>query len=251
MTAPALELSGVHKRLGRSAIIRGVDLTVARGERHALIGPNGAGKSTLFELISGRLAPSAGRIRLNGRDIAGLPPERVRRLGLARSFQITSIFPALTVFENLRAALLQPRGWGHAFWAWPGRSAALTDEVMALLDRLGLAHRRDVPAGQLAYAEQRALDIGLAVAGDAPVVLLDEPTAGMSRAETARMVALIRDLTAGRSLLVVEHDMGVVFDLAERISVLVAGRVIASGPPDVVRADAEVQRAYLGALADA
>ena len=250
MTA-ALQVSGLEKAFGPTKIIRGVELTVAKGERHAVIGPNGAGKSTLFHLISGRIPSDGGTIRLHGRDITGLPPHAIFNMGLARSFQVTSLFPHLSVFENLRAGAMRAEGCGHAFWRALDGFGALrhrTEEVLALL---GLERRRNVMAGALAYADQRALEIGVTIAGGAETILLDEPTAGMSRAETERAVMLIRRVSEGRTLVMIEHDLGVVFDLADTISVLAEGRVIASGPPDAVRGDPLVRTAYLGAAAEA
>jgi branched-chain amino acid transport system ATP-binding protein len=241
----------VHKSFGATAIIRGVTLDIAAGERHAIIGPNGAGKSTLFHLITGRLAPDRGRVVFEGSDITALPPHAIVRRGLARSFQVTSLFARLSVFENLRCAAMRDAGCGHAFWRGIAGYRRLTARVEAMLDLLDLGRRRDVAAGALAYAEQRALEIGLALVGGARMILLDEPTAGMSRAETERAVALLRRACAGRTLVLIEHDLGVVFDLADRISVLADGRVIASGPPDAVRGDAAVRAAYLGSAAEA
>ncbi|MGI9488944.1 MAG: ABC transporter ATP-binding protein [Geminicoccaceae bacterium] len=249
MTAPALSLSQVKKNFGMTEIIQGVDLDIQTGERHAIIGPNGAGKSTLFHLIGGKLDVTAGRIGLHGADITGRTPYEISRMGLSRSFQVTNIFPRLSVFENVRCALLWTRGYRYSFWHLVDRQTGLNDEADAVLLDIGLAARRDVPAGILTYAEQRALEIAITVAGGAGVVMLDEPTAGMSHAETADMVDLIRRVTEGRTLVMVEHDMGVVFDLADRISVLVYGRIIASGSPEAIRANAEVQEAYLGGVA--
>ncbi len=249
-TVHALELAGVRKSFGRTEIIRGIDLAIPHGERHAIIGPNGAGKSTLFNLISGRFGVSAGTIRLDGQDITNRKPYEINRRGLARSFQITNIFHRLSVFENLRCAVLWSLGHRYAFWKNLNK---LTDaEVRAeeLLLRVGLKRRRDTPAGLLTYAEQRALEIGITIAGGAPVVLLDEPTAGMSRAESRRAVELIREVTHGRTLVMVEHDMSVVFGLADRISVVVYGQVIATGAPAEIRANAAVKEAYLGQHAE-
>jgi len=247
MTPPALELRGLHHAYGATEVLRGASLQVRPGERVALIGPNGAGKSTLFNLASGRHAPTRGEILLHGRRIDGLAPHRIHRLGLARSFQVSSVFARLSAFENLRCALLAARDDGLAFWRRVSRQAEVNGRALALLARLGLADRRDTPAADLAYAEQRALELGLALASGAATLLLDEPTAGMNRSESARCVALIRELTAGRSLLIVEHDMGVVFELADRVAVLVRGEVIAFDTPAAVRADPRVQAAYLGA----
>ncbi|GAC1341156.1 MAG: hypothetical protein NVSMB18_12720 [Acetobacteraceae bacterium] len=247
---PRLSVTALHKAFGPTQIIRGVDLAVTTGERHAIIGPNGAGKSSLFHLISGRLRPDSGQVLLDGDDITALPPHAIFNRGLARSFQVTSLFPRLSVFENLRAGAMRASGCGLAFWRRLDGYRTLRDRAEELLMQLGLERRRDVPAGNLAYAEQRALEIGVTIAGGAPVILLDEPTAGMSRAETERAVALIRRVTDGRTLVMIEHDLGVVFDLADTISVLADGRVIASGPPNAVRGDKAVRAAYLGAAAD-
>ena len=245
MTA-ALQLADVRKRFGRTEIIRGVSLTVETGERHAIIGPNGAGKSTLFNLISGRFHADSGAILLDGQPITRRRPYEINRMGLARSFQITNIFPRLSVFENLRCAVLWSLGYRYSFWHNLNKLADAEAAAEQLLERIGLKRRRNVAAGLLTYAEQRALEIGITIAGGARVILLDEPTAGMSRSETARAVDLIREVTQGRTLLMVEHDMSVVFGLADRISVLVYGEVIASGPPEQIRADARVKEAYLG-----
>jgi branched-chain amino acid transport system ATP-binding protein len=246
MSTFALELRDVSKHFGKTQIIRGVNLEVAKGERHALIGPNGAGKSTLFNLISGRFPVSSGEILLHDRLISNKAPHEIHRMGLARSFQITNIFPSLSVFENVRCAVLGTNPARYSLWGRVGRRAALSAQVGEILAKIRLTHRADEPAALLPYAEQRALEIGLAIASEADVILLDEPTAGMSLQETRAVVTLIREVTVGRTLLMVEHDMGVVFDLADRISVLVYGEVIASGDPESVRADAKVQEAYLG-----
>lgn len=244
--AVALELVELRKNFGRSEIIRGVSLTIAAGERHAIIGPNGAGKSTLFNLVSGRFGASSGRILLGGRDITGLPPFRINRLGLARSFQITNLFHRLSAFENLRCAALWSLGHGMAFWKRLSRLTDADERASEVLERIGLQRRRDVPAGLLTYAEQRALEIGVTIAGGAGVVLLDEPTAGMSRAESRHAVELIAEVTRGRTLVMVEHDMSVVFGLADRISVLVYGQLIATGTPAEIRSNPAVREAYLG-----
>ncbi|MFC3118082.1 ABC transporter ATP-binding protein [Jhaorihella thermophila] len=249
--APALELAGLRKSFGKTEIIRGVDLTIARGERHAIIGPNGAGKSTLFNLITGRYVPTSGSVYLNGQDVSGLAPYKINRLGLSRSFQITNIFPRMTVFENVRCSLLWSKGYRYSFWHMVGRSRDLTEATDAILEQINLTARRDLPAGVLSYAEQRALEIGITMAGGANVIMLDEPTAGMSHSETEYIVNLIRDVTEGKTLVMVEHDMSVVFGLADRISVLVYGEIIATGTPEEVRADPRVQEAYLGAALEA
>ena len=243
---PMLHLQDVHKRFGATPIIRGVTLSVARGERHAIIGPNGAGKSTLFNLVSGRVAPTTGTIRLDGADITGERPYRIARRGLARSFQVTHIFPRLTVRENVRCAVLWALGYRYSFLRSIDRLKDANERADETLEQIGLASRRDVPAGVLAYAEQRALEIGITIAGGARVILLDEPTAGMSRPETERAVELIRTVSRDRTLIMVEHDMGVVFGLADRISVLVYGEIVASDTPERIRANASVRAAYLG-----
>jgi branched-chain amino acid transport system ATP-binding protein len=244
----ALELRDVHKRFGKTEIIRGATLAVNAGERVALIGPNGAGKSTLFNLVSGRFAPSSGEILLDGRRIDGLAPHRINRLGLARSFQVSNLFTHLSVFENLRCAVLWSLGYRYAFWRFLSGLRDANERAEEVMAMLRLERRRDVLAVNLTYAEQRALEIGLTIAGGADVLLLDEPTAGMSQSETQRFLQLIREVTVGRTLLTVEHDMGVVFGLADRIAVLVYGEVIAFDTPAAVRADPRVQEAYLGAL---
>ena len=242
----ALKLVDVHKSFGSSKIINGVSLEIPKGERHAIIGPNGAGKSTLFNLISGFYEVSAGYIELNGRVITGLPPHRINRRGLSRSFQVTNIFPKMTVFENIRCALLWPMGYRYSFWHMCDRLKKINRKSEEILEKINLADRRHIPAAMLAYAEQRALEIGITIAGNTDVILLDEPTAGMSMSETERAVELIRNVTEGKTLLVVEHDMSVVFDLADRISVLVYGEIIATDSPDNIRNNPEVQEAYLG-----
>jgi branched-chain amino acid transport system ATP-binding protein len=249
MSAPALHLRDVRKNFGATEIIRGVTLDIAAGERHALIGPNGAGKTTLFNLISGRFALTAGEVRLGDTRLDTLAPHRINRLGLSRSFQITSIFHRLSVFENLRCSLLWSRGYRYSFWRALARQSALNEAAERLLEEINLAGRRDVQAGLLSYAEQRALEVGMTVGGGATAILLDEPTAGMSNTETEYAIALIRRVTEGKTLLMVEHDMRVVFDLADTITVLVYGQVIASGPPAEIRASRAVREAYLGAAA--
>jgi len=246
MTSPALQLSDVRKSFGRTSIINGVNLAIATGERHAIIGPNGAGKSTLFNLISGRFPVSSGRIDLHGEDITGLEPHLINRKGLSRSFQITNIFPRLSVYENLRCAVLWSLGYKYSFWHRIGALKEVRGRTDEIVERIGMATRRDRPAGVLTYAEQRALEIGVTIAGGADVILLDEPTAGMSRSETGEAVELIRNVTEGKTLVMVEHDMSVIFDLADRISVLVYGEVIASGTPQEIRGNKLVQEAYLG-----
>ncbi|MEM7545915.1 MAG: ABC transporter ATP-binding protein [Pseudomonadota bacterium] len=250
MTA-ALDISGLRKSFGKTEIIRGVDLSIGKGEIHAVIGPNGAGKSTLFNLITGRFPKSEGSIKLHGQDLDGLAPYEINRLGLSRSFQITNIFPNMTVFENVRCSLLWSMGYKYSFWNMVSRSRALTEGADAILEQINLTARRDLPAGVLSYAEQRALEIGITIAGGADVIMLDEPTAGMSHSETDYIIDLIRTVMKGKTLVMVEHDMGVVFGLADQISVLVYGEIIATGQPEAVRGDPKVQEAYLGAALEA
>ncbi|MBX3631905.1 MAG: ABC transporter ATP-binding protein [Acidovorax sp. SCN 68-22] len=248
----ALELRALRKSFGKTEIIRGVDLAVRAGERVAIIGPNGAGKSTLFNLISGRFAPTSGEVLLHGTRVEGKKPFEINRMGLSRSFQITNIFPKLSVFENLRCGVLWSMGYRYSFWRFLSRLDDANDRAQQLMEMIKLDKKRDVLAVNLTYAEQRALEIGITIAGGASVILLDEPTAGMSVSETTRFIHLIKEVTEGRTLLTVEHDMGVVFGLADRIAVVVYGEVLAFDTPDAVRANARVQEAYLGsAVADA
>lgn len=247
---PAVELVDVRKRFGKTEIIRGASLKVMPGERVAIIGPNGAGKSTLFNLISGRFGPTSGEIRLNGERIDQLRPFEINRLGLSRSFQVSNLFVRLSVFENVRCAVLWSLGYRYTFWKFLADMKDANDRADEILRLIKLDAKREVLATNLTYAEQRALEIGITIAGGANVILLDEPTAGMSHSETARFIDLIRDVTVGKTLLTVEHDMGVVFGLADRIAVLVYGEVIAFDTPDAVRADARVKEAYLGSLLD-
>ena len=249
MSVPALALTGIAKDFGRTQIIRGVDLEVPHGQRHAIIGPNGAGKSTLFNLMSGRLRPSAGMIRLDGEDITGARPQEINRRGLARSFQITNIFPRLSVWENIRCGVLWSLKYRYSFWHGIDALRDVRERTERILHEINLSARRDVPAGVLTYAEQRALEIGITIAGGAKIILLDEPTAGMSHQEAEHAVALIRRISEGRTLVMIEHDMSVVFGLADRISVLVYGQIIASDTPANIKANAVVQQAYLGTVA--
>ena len=242
----ALELRDLRKNFGKTEIIRGVNLAVSRGERVAVIGPNGAGKSTLFNLISGRFGPSSGQVLLNGQRIDGKKPYEVNRMGLSRSFQITNIFPKLSVFENLRCGVLWSMGYKYSFLRFLAHLHDANARTQQLMEQINLEKKRDVLAVNLTYAEQRALEIGVTIAGGADVILLDEPTAGMSRSETTRFIQLIKEVTEGRTLLTVEHDMGVVFGLADKIAVVVYGALIAFDTPEKVRANAIVQEAYLG-----
>ena len=251
MSEFSLELKDVRKSFGKSEIIRGATLQVPKGERFAVIGPNGAGKSTLFNLISGRFGISAGDILLNGKSTVGLKPFEINRLGLSRSFQITNIFHRLTVYENLRCAVLWSLGYKYSFWHRLNGLKDAHERAEAVLEQIGLRRRRSTAAGLLTYAEQRALEIGITIAGGADVILLDEPTAGMSRSESDAAVELIRKVTVGKTLLMVEHDMSVVFGLADKIAVLVYGEMIACDTPQNIRGNSRVQEAYLGGHAPA
>jgi len=247
----ALELKDLRKSFGKTEIIRGINLAVPTGERVGIIGPNGAGKSTLFNLISGRFEPSSGEVLLNGQRIDGKKPFEINRMGLSRSFQITNIFPKLSVFENLRCSVLWSLGYKYTFFKFLADLDDANDLADKLMEMIKLDKKRDILAINLTYAEQRALEIGITIAGGANVILLDEPTAGMSRSETTRFIKLIKDVTVGKTLLTVEHDMGVVFGLADKIAVVVYGEIIAYDVPEAVRADQSVQEAYLGsAVAD-
>jgi branched-chain amino acid transport system ATP-binding protein len=251
MSAYALELKEVRKSFGKSEIIRGANLAVPKGERFAIIGPNGAGKSTLFNLISGRFPVTSGDIVLNGSSILGKKPFEINRSGLSRSFQITNIFHRLSVYENLRCAVLWSLGYKYSFWHRLNGLKDAHERAEHVLDQIGLRRRHDTQAGLLTYAEQRALEIGITIAGGADVILLDEPTAGMSRSESDAAVELIRKVTVGKTLLMVEHDMSVVFGLADKIAVVVYGEVIACDTPQNIRSNAKVQEAYLGGHAPA
>ncbi len=246
MSSSILQLHDVHKSFGEAHIIRGAQLQLRTGERHAVIGPNGAGKSTLFHLISGQLQPSSGKIILGETEIQGRSPEHINHLGLSRSFQITNIFPGLSVFENLRIAVMRKHRMQYHFWRSVQGYAQVREQTEKLLEQVRLQGKQAVSAAELSYSEQRALEIGMTLASDPRVILLDEPMAGMSHEETDYALNLIREVTQGRSLLIVEHDMDVVFSLCDRISVLVYGEVIATGTPDQIRADRRVQEAYLG-----
>jgi branched-chain amino acid transport system ATP-binding protein len=249
---PALELKALRKSFGKTEIIRGIDLAIPPGERVGIIGPNGAGKSTLFNLISGRFEPSSGQVLLNGAQINGKKPYEINRLGLSRSFQITNIFPKLSVFENLRCGVLWSLGYKYTFLKFLANLDDANTRAEELMQQVNLDKKRDVLAMNLTYAEQRALEIGITIAGGANVILLDEPTAGMSKSETSRFIKLIKDVTVGKTLLTVEHDMGVVFGLADKIAVVVYGELLAYDTPEAVRANQRVQEAYLGSsVADA
>jgi len=241
-----LEVTSLYKRFGPVKVINGIHLTVAAGQRHAIIGPNGAGKTTLFHLFSGNHKPDRGAIVFDGRPIAGLSPHRINRLGLSRSFQVTNIFAGLSVHENVRAAVLSKHGVRFDFFRPVRRMAAINRAAAAILEQIGLADKADRLAGELAYGQQRALEIGITLASDPKMILLDEPTAGMSIDETREAVRLIARVTQGKTLLIIEHDMEVVFSLADVITVLNYGEILASGSPEEIRGHPKVKQAYLG-----
>lgn len=245
----ALRLRGVCKNYGKTAVIRDLDLSVARGSSLAIIGPNGAGKSTVFDLISGRSKPDAGAIWLHDQRIDGRPTHTIHRLGLSRSFQVSQLFTRLSVIDNLRCAVLWRMGYRYMFWRALSGLRDVNQRATQLMEQIALTPQRDTLAQALTYAEQRALEFGITIAGGADVILLDEPTAGMGRGETQRFIELIRCLTRGKTVLTVEHDMDVVFELADTVAVLVQGELIALDSPQAVRADPRVQQAYLGAAA--
>ncbi|MCW9044702.1 MAG: ABC transporter ATP-binding protein [Alphaproteobacteria bacterium] len=242
----AIHLGDLQKSFGQTAIIRGINLEIKKGERHAIIGPNGAGKSTLFHLISGKYEPTAGSVKLHGNEITGLPPYEIYRKGLSRSFQVTNIFHRMTVYENVRCGIMWNMGYKYSFWNRVDTTEEINLKTEAVLEEIGMVERAMTPAGLLTYAEQRALEIGITIAGGADVIMLDEPTAGMSHSETEQAVALIRKISENKTLVMVEHDMGVVFGLADRISVLVYGEIIATDTPDRIKENEAVQEAYLG-----
>jgi branched-chain amino acid transport system ATP-binding protein len=242
----ALELKDLRKSFGKTEIIRGINLAIPKGERVGIIGPNGAGKSTLFNLISGRFEPTSGDVLLNGQSLVGKKPFEINRMGLSRSFQITNIFPKLSVFENLRCGVLWSLGYKYTFFKFLADLHDANARAVELMEMVNLEKKRDVLAMNLTYAEQRALEIGITIAGGAEVILLDEPTAGMSKSETSRFINLIKEVTVGKTLLTVEHDMGVVFGLADKIAVVVYGELLAYDVPEAVRSNDRVQEAYLG-----
>jgi branched-chain amino acid transport system ATP-binding protein len=246
VTEPLLETRGLVKRFGGVVATDRVSLEVRAGEIHAVIGPNGAGKTTLVAQLAGEVRPDAGTIHLAGADVTGLPVHARSALGLARSFQVTSIFRDLTVLDNAALAVQAHAGSSFRFWRPARRDAALREPARAVLAEVGLADRADRVAATLAHGEQRQLEIAMALATRPRLLLLDEPTAGMGPEESARMVALLRALKGRRGVLLVEHDMEAVFALADRVTVLVYGRVIATGPPDAIAASPEVREAYLG-----
>jgi len=241
-----LQLQGVTKQFGNLEVIRGVDLDIAPGERHAIIGPNGAGKTTLTNLITSRFPPSSGKLLFQGRDITGMAPHKLVRLGIGRSFQIINTFREMTIYENLRNATLARRPTRSSARRGVEGLADAREQAERIMERIGLSHARDRLAGHLPYGEQRVLEIGLVLACDPRLIILDEPAAGLSAAETRHVTALIDEVTQGKTLILIEHDMDVVFSLSNRISVLHYGRILAQGSPEEIRGNEEVKAVYLG-----
>lgn len=241
-----LEMIDLYKNFGDLMAINGLSLSIGKGKRHAIIGPNGAGKTTLFNLLSGRFKPTRGQILFNRRDITGMAPYRISRLGIARSFQIINVFPQLSVFENVHTVLMSKNHIRYNFLRNVKRWEKVAQEAVSLLEQIGLLEKKDVPAGFLSYGEQRALEVGLTIASDPEVILLDEPTAGMSMDETRQAIKLIDRVTKGKTLMIIEHDMEVIFSLADVITVMHYGEIVATGSPEEIRKDQKVKEAYLG-----
>ena len=243
---PLLETRALTKEFRGFRAVSNVDLVVGAGTMHALVGPNGAGKTTLFNLLTGFLTPTSGSIVFDGQDITGKQPEQIAPLGIARSFQITSLFDQLTLSEHLELALASPTGMGMQFWRSVKRLATFKDRSMELLEQVGLADRSGQPAGSLAYGQKRALELALALALDPKLLLLDEPTAGMGIEDVDRTIALVKQISTGRTVVFVDHNMHVVGSLADTVTVLQSGEVLAEGPYEQVRGDERVITAYLG-----
>jgi branched-chain amino acid transport system ATP-binding protein len=241
-----LEIKDVDKEFSGLQALSGINLTVEQGERHAIIGPNGAGKSTLFNVIAGKYGVSKGKVLFKGVDITNWSPFKVNRHGLARSFQVTNLFPNMTVYENIRNAILSKKGMRFNIFYRLRNLDEVQGETTALLKVIGLEKTCETPAGELAYGHQRALEIGVALATDPELILLDEPTAGMTTEETREAVRLIEKVTEGKTLVIIEHDMEVVFSISDRVTVLYYGEILATGPPQEIREDQEVKKAYLG-----
>jgi branched-chain amino acid transport system ATP-binding protein len=243
-----LETKGLYHDFKGLQVLFDINLQVQEGERHAVIGPNGAGKTTLFNVITGTYRPSRGKVFFKGKEVTGAKPNELTRLGLGRSFQITSTFNRLTAFQNIRLAVLSKRGIRFQLFRKVDKMQDITKETDDVLKRINLDRERDMPAGVLSYGKHRSLEISLALATDPDLVMLDEPTAGMSRDETHYAVELIRRLTEGKTAVIIEHDMDVVFSLADRITVLHYGQILATGPPAEIRQNQAVKDAYLGEL---
>jgi branched-chain amino acid transport system ATP-binding protein len=241
-----LEVKDLYKRFGSVKVTNGISLTVPAGQRHAVIGPNGAGKTTLFHLLTGNYKPDKGKIVFEDQPITGLAPHKINRLGLARSFQITNVFPGLSVHENIRAVVLSKHRVRFNFFRSVAKMTRINQETLSILGQIGLKDKKNHLAGELSYGQQRALEIGLTLASDPKLILLDEPTAGMSIDETREAIELIDRVTQSKALVIIEHDMEVVFSLADIITVIYYGEVLASGPPDEIRNHPKVKEAYLG-----
>jgi branched-chain amino acid transport system ATP-binding protein len=241
-----LEVKNVSISFDKLAIIEDLSFKVPKGQKHAIIGPNGAGKTTIFNMLSGRYKPSKGKIIFENRNITGLSPYRINRLGLARSFQITNVFPGISVFENIRQVVLSRHRIRFNAFSRVDAMTEITSESMDILDQIHLSMKKSVSAGELSYGEQRALEIGLTIASRPKMILLDEPTAGMSMDETREAIKLIDSVTKDHTLLIIEHDMEVVFSLANIITVINYGQILTSGPPEEIRGHKKVKEAYLG-----
>lgn len=243
-----IEVNRLVKSFGKTEIIHGLELSVEQGELLGIIGPNGAGKSTLFNLITGLYKPTSGSIRLRGEDITNNDPYKIMRKGLSRSFQIINIFSKMTVFENIQVSLLWAQGYKYSFLKILGKVKKVKDLADEVLNKIGMYDRRNTIAGELSYAEQRLLEIGITIGSGADVILLDEPMAGLSKEEVGQVSDLIVNLSKGKTIVMIEHDMEVIFSMADRISVLVYGEIIATGTPEVIKKNGKVQEAYLGSV---
>ena len=241
-----LHVQDIYKDFSGLKVLTGVDFKVQEKERHAIIGPNGAGKTTLFNIISGKLKPSSGAIIFKGQDISGKPPHVLNRLGLSRSFQITNVFQELSVFDNILSGVRSRYGLRYHFFKKPRQDRNICERVESIIEKVGLTDVQDQPASSLSYGQQRALEIGITLSTEPELILLDEPTAGMTREETNQAIRMIDQVTAGRTLIVIEHDMEVVFSLADTISVLHYGTILVSDTPEKIRNDQRVKDAYLG-----
>jgi branched-chain amino acid transport system ATP-binding protein len=241
-----LHIKDIHKDFSGLKVLTGVDFKVREKERHAVIGPNGAGKTTLFNIISGNFKASSGAILFKGRDVSGKPAHAMNRLGLSRSFQITNVFQELSVFDNIRSGVRSRHGLRYHFFRRPAHDRAINERTEAIAAEVGLQDAMDMPVSALSYGQQRALEIAITLSTEPELILLDEPTAGMTREETGQAIRMIDRVTAGRTLIIIEHDMDVVFSLADTISVLHYGTILVSGKPDEIRNDQRVKDAYLG-----
>ena len=246
MMSDYLHIQNIHKDFSGLKVLTGVDFKVRQKERHAVIGPNGAGKTTLFNMISGKFKPSAGAILFKGEDISGKPPHVLNRHGLSRSFQITNVFQELSVFDNILSGVRSHYGLQYHFFKKPGQDRNICERVESIVEKVGLTDVQNQPASSLSYGQQRALEIGITLSTEPELILLDEPTAGMTREETDQAIRMIDQVTAGRTLIIIEHDMEVVFSLANTISVLHYGTILVSDTPEKIRNDQRVKDAYLG-----